>query len=51
MIGYITVSKETAIKMIEQAPGENITFAIRDIESNVHKKPVKISKKAGKEII
>ena len=51
MIGYITVSKEEAKRIIDQAPGDEITLAVYNIQNKAHKKSTRKSKKASKEII
>lgn len=51
MIGYITVSKEEAKRIIDQAPGDNITLAVYNIQNKTHRKSARKSKKASKEII
>ena len=51
MDGYLTVSKEEAKRMIDAAPGDNVTIAIYNTSTMVHKPTLRKKKRISKEII
>ena len=51
MDGYLTVSKEEAKRMIDAAPGDNVTIVIYNTSTMVHKPTLRKKKRIGKEII
>ena len=51
MDGYLTVSKEEAKRMIDAAPGDNVTIVIYNTSTMVHKPTLRKKKRISKEII
>ena len=51
MDGYLTVSKEEAKRMIDAAPGDNVTIVIYNTSTMVHKPTLRKKKRIRKIII